>query len=101
MACLAVQQRDGALLASIGRFGCGVSYSIILGTAARCYVSFFSMIYDIEKAFRGVFGGDRALGRLDVASVGAGACALGAVVHNFGVAIGRWPVARWPLVTDH
>ena len=58
------------------------------------------MIYDIEKAFRGVFGGDRALGRLDVASVGAGACALGAVVHNFGVAIGRWPVARWPLVTD-
>ena len=66
-----------------------------------CYVFFFSMIYDIDKAFRGAFGGDRALGRLDVASVGAGACALGAVVHNFGVAIGRWPVARWPLVTDH
>ena len=49
----------------------------------------------------GYLGGDRALGRLDMASVGAGACALGAVVHNFGVAIGRWPVARWPLVTDH
>ena len=56
---------------------------------------------DIEKAFRGVFRGDRAPGRLDVACVGVGACALGAVVHNFGVAIGRWPVARWPLVTDH
>ena len=38
----------------------------------------------------GYLGGDRALGRLDVASVGAGACALGAVVHNFGVAVGRW-----------
>ena len=46
-------------------------------------------------------GGDRAPGRLDVDSAGAGACALGAVVHNFGVAIGRWPVGRWPLVTDH
>ena len=55
------------------------------------------MIYDIEKAFRGVFGGDRALGFLDVASVGAGACALalGAVVHSFGAVVGRWP-----LVTD-
>ena len=91
MACLAAQQRDGAIfLVYHNRYFCTV-----------CYVFFFSMIYDIDKAFRGVFGGDRALGRLDVASVGAGACALGAVVHNFGVAIGRWPVARWPFVTDH
>ena len=62
---------------------------IIIGIAVRRVMYSFSMIHDIEKAFRGIFGVDRALGRLDVACVGAGACALGAVVHNFGVAVGR------------
>ena len=89
---------DGALLAAIGPFRGSIVHYALYG-ARRCILLLFS--HDIEPASRGVFGGDRALGRLNVACVGTGACALGAVVHNFGVAIGRWPVARWPLVTDH